>query len=339
MPRVLDIFDGDGFDVTTLTGLVNNQPFAPGQIGALGIFEEQGVDTTSIAMDMIDGTIVLVGPTPRGGTGETRDHDRAAMTNLRIPHFQRDDAVYADEVQGKRQLGENADQVQTVQQKIVDKSMTHFRDFDVTIEHQRMGALKGIVTDKNASTMYNLFTVFDVAAQSTVYLDLAAASPGSGVLRDACDSIIETVENALGGSPYDHVHAIAGRGAYKKLHKHKEVQDSFKNTVDASFLRQGLPPKFNFGNIVWERYRTGGIANLLDDEEIRFFPVGTPGLFKTFFGPADYEETVNTLGLPRYVKQFPMPNGKGRNLEIQTNPLNICTKPRTLVTGNSAASG
>lgn len=338
MPDIFDIFNDDAFGVVNLAALVNNQPFTPGQVGALGIFEEQGVDTTSIAFDLIDGTITLVGPTTRGGPGETRDHDRARITNLSVPHFQRDDAILADEVQGKRQLGENSDQRETLQNKIVAKSMTHFRDFDVTIEHQRMGALSGIVLDKNGNTMYNLFNVFDVSAQSTKFFDLGAASPGSGVLRDACDDAIETVENALGASPYDHVHAICGRTFYKALFKHKEVVDSFKNTVEAAQLRQGLPRKFEFGNIQFERYRTGGVSGLVADDQCKIFPVGVPGLFKTFFGPADYEETVNTIGLPRYVKQFPMPNGKGRNLEIQTNPLNICTKPRVLITGDKAAS-
>ena len=50
----------------------------------------------------------------------------------------------------------------------------------------------------------------------------------------------------------------------------------------------------------------------------------------TRFGPADYEETVNTIGLPRYAKQWPMENGKGRSLEVQTNALCMCTQPAAL---------
>jgi hypothetical protein len=338
MPTINDIFTGDAFGVVTLSSLVNNQPFTPGQVGALGLFDEEGVTTTMVGFDLIDGAITLVAPTPRGGPGETVPKDRAKTTALVVPHFQRDDAVYADEVQGRRQLGEAADQVETVQNLVTMRSMKHFRDFDVTIEHQRMGALNGIVLDKDTNVMYNLFTTFGVAAQDPVFFDLSAASPANGVLRDNCDSVIETIENALGADSYDHIHAIAGRTFYKKLIKHKEVTESFKNTIEANFLRQGLPRKFEFGNIVFERYRTGGVSGLIGDDEVRFFPAGTPGLFKTFFAPADYEETVNTVGIPRYVKQYPMPNDKGRNLEVQTNPLNICRKPRTLVTGQAAAS-
>jgi hypothetical protein len=338
MPDIFDVFNNDAFNVITLSSLVNNQPFMPGQVGQLGIFEEEGINTTTVGFDLIDGTIELVGQTARGGPGESVGKDLASTVALSVPHFQRDDAVSDDEVQNRRQLGENADQRETLQNLITSRSMKHFRDFDVTLEHQRMGALSGIVLNKAGGTMYNLFTTFGVSAQDTKFFDLGAASPANGALRDACDDVVETVENALANDPYDHVHAICGRTFYKALLKHKEVTDSFKNTLEAAQLRQGLPRKFEFGNIVFERYRTGGISGLIADDQCKIFPVGVPGLYKTFFAPADYEETVNTPGLPRYVKQVPMLNGKGRLLEIQTNPLQICRKPRVLITGDKDAS-
>jgi hypothetical protein len=60
---------------------------------------------------------------------------------------------------------------------------------------------------------------------------------------------------------------------------------------------------------------------------------GVPDLFITRFAPADYVETVNTIGLPRYAKQIPMRNGKGIELEVQTNPINLCTQPGVLLKG------
>lgn len=338
MPTLNDVFDDDAFSVVTLSGLVSNEPYAPGQVGALAIFEEEGISTTDVGLDLIGETITLVGPSNRGGPGETIGKNHAAAVKFAVPHFERNDAIYADEVTNRRQLGANADQRETLQNLIVRRSMQHFRDFDATIEHQRMGALSGIVLDKSGNTMLNLYTALNVSQQSTKFFDLGAASPGSGALRDACDDVIETIEDALGASSYEHVHAICGKTFYKALLKHKEVVESYKNTVEAAFLRQGLPRKFEFGNIVFERYRTGGISGLVADDQCKLFPVGVPGLFRTFFAPADYEETVNTVGLPRYVRQYPMPNNKGRHLDIQTNVLNICTKPRVLITGDKDAS-
>ena len=59
-------------------------------------------------------------------------------------------------------------------------------------------------------------------------------------------------------------------------------------------------------------------------------PKGVPELFITRFAPADYEETVNTEGLPFYAKQYSSQNGKGRHLEVQMNAISICTRPKAL---------
>ena len=53
-------------------------------------------------------------------------------------------------------------------------------------------------------------------------------------------------------------------------------------------------------------------------------------MYLTRFGPADYEETVNTIGLPRYARQYAMANGKGRHLDAQMNVINLCTRPAAL---------
>jgi len=329
---ILDIFSDDGFSVLDLTGLVNNEPYAPKQLSQLGIFEEEGVTTTTVAFDKINGVLTLVGPTPRGGPGETVAKDRGSLLAIPVEHFQRDDAVMADEVQGRRMLG-SADMKEDLQRLIVKRSMKHFRDFDATLEHQRIGAIKGIVLDKNGNTRLNLFTAFDESAQSTVDFDLDNANPASGAFRKKCDTVIETIEDALGADSYDGIHAICGRGFYRDVLSHKEVVESFKNTAFANVLRAGMPRTFEFGDITWERYRTGGASGFVNDDECHLFPVGVPELFKTYFAPADYIETVNTEGFPRYVKQVRMDNDKGIRVEIQSNPLSVCRKPQVLVNG------
>lgn len=338
MPEMIDVFEGDAFDFTTLTAAVNHEPFAPGQVGQLGIFDEEGVSTTDIAIEEKSGALELVGESPRGGMGETIEKDYEKVRKIQIPHFERSEAVLAEEVQGQRQFG-TVDQKETLEGRIVQRSMRHFRDFDLTLEHQRVGALKGIILNKAGAVRYNLYNFFEVAPPAPVYFDLEAANPGRGVLRDTCDTIIEQVEDALGGTPYGHVHCLAGRAAYKKLFKHKEVVESYQNTVEAAFLRQGLPRTFNFGDITFERYRTGGLANFIADDELRFFPMGAPGLFITRFAPADYSDTVNTIGLPRYLRVFAMTNNKGYRFEVQSNPISLCLKPKTLIKGLAGAAG
>lgn len=336
MPDFPDVFEGDAFDFTSLVAAVNHEPFLPGQVGRMGLFEEEGISTLDVAIEERHGTLELVGETARGGPGETIAKDYEKGRKIPVSHFQRDDGVMAEEVQGQRAFGSTSDR-ETLEGRLVQRSMRHFNDFDLTLEHQRVGALKGIVTNKAGGTRLNLFTEFGVAQPATVYLDLANANPTTGVLRDTCDRIIETIEDNLTGTPYDGVRCLAGRNAYRALFKHPEMQDSFKGTAEAAFLRQGLPSSLPFGNIVFERYRTSGIAGLIGDDELQFFPVAR-GLYKTWFAPADYNDTVNTIGLPRYLRVFSRSDNKGYRMEVQSNPLSLCLKPRVLIKGNIGAA-
>ena len=114
------------------------------------------------------------------------------------------------------------------------------------------------------------------------------------------------------------------------------MTETFLYNAGAVVLRQDVPDVFQFGGATRERYRTGAkaTANLgapyIAANEARVVVKGVPDLFITRFAPADYEETVNTIGLPFYMKQYATPNGKGRYIEVQMNPINLCTKPKTL---------
>jgi hypothetical protein len=159
-------------------------------------------------------------------------------------------------------------------------------------------------------------------------------------LRQLTLQVQEAMEAALDGVPYTGIDAYVGKTFWAKLIDHDKVKETYLGWQAAAELRRGIPldDSFNFGNITWHRYRTGAQATaantggaFIGDTKARFVARGVPELFKTFFAPADYEETVNTIGLPRYMKQFKMDNDKGRNLEVQTNPLSICTRPQTLL--------
>ena len=55
------------------------------------------------------------------------------------------------------------------------------------------------------------------------------------------------------------------------------------------------------------------------------------GLFEIYYAPADTFETVNTLGLPLYARTIPdRDRDEWVRLEIESNPLPICTRPQVL---------
>lgn len=337
---VLDVFKQDAFGVISLTDSFNKIPFVPGRAGTVIDWNDKGVPTTSIMLEEKNGVLTFINPTPRGSSGAAIEKQKRTARILAIPHYQRNDGVYADEVQGVREFGQEQS-LATVQGVINGRMAEHGADMDATLEYQRVGAIKGLIVNGDGTTLYNLFTEFSVSQESEIDFDLDNGSPASGVLRGACASAVRLIEDNLGGLPIQGVHAFCGNTFFDNLLAHPEVVLSYRNTPMAEVLRQGyvypnglqVYGAFEFGGIVWENYRgsVGGTA-FVHTDKCHLFPMG-PSIFRTVYGPADYMETVNTIGLPRYAKQFPMPNDKGVTLEMQMNALSYCLRPKALLKG------
>ena len=337
---MLDIFKSDPFSVFSLTDAINQVKFVPGHISRLGLFSTTSVNTLSIGLEEKNGILTLVSPSPRGGPGQTVDKTKRKLRMLAVPHFQIDDAIMADEVQGVRAFGSETD-LETVMGKVDERMTIHSQSFAATEEYHRIGAVKGIVTYADGSTL-NLFTEFGVSQEAEIDFDLDNATPVAGVLRKQCAGVYRTIASNLDGVPFSGVRAECGDAFFDDLIAHPEVRASYLQQQEASQLRSGYIDSgqsgvfgtFMFGDIIWENYRGSvGGTNFIDTNKCHLFPTGAPGLFKTVYAPADYIETVNTMGKRLYIKQIEMKNGKGIDLEVQTNALQYCVRPKVLMKG------
>jgi len=336
---MLDIFNDDAFSVVRLSMAIDKLKFVPSRLGSIGLFEPEPVDTIDIAIEERDGVLELIEPTERGGPGVTLGDDDQSLLSIRAPHFEINDKLTADSVQGRRSFGTD-NQLETIIARVARKLQRHTQSLDATEEYARAGAIKGIVTYKGGKTL-NLFDLFGVDQLDEIDADLDNAAPASGIFRKKCAQIIRVVGDAMDGLPFTGVRAECGDAFFDDLISNKEVVDTYKSTVQAGELRTGyitlangqtqIWSAFEFGGILWENYRGKvGVTSFIDTDHAHVFPTGAPGLFKSFYAPADYEEAVNTLGQQRYAKQYPMQNGKGRHLDSQTNALHICTRPGVL---------
>jgi len=325
-----DLWSDDGFSLESLTAAVNKEPYRPGQVSATGLFHEDSITTTTVSIEEREGRLSLVEPSPRGGPGETVDDETRQKIPFEVDHYQRDDSIMADEVQNVRAFG-SENRLETLIERVERKAQRHARDLTMTLEHQRVGAIKGIVTSKSGVVLHDLYARFGLTVPAAVSLDLDVDSTlVTGLWQD----VVYDLEDAL-DEPYDGLHVFTGRDFHKALWQHKSVRETFVFD-NAVVLRQDVPDVFQWGGATWERYRTGAKATAdlgapyIAADEARVVPLGVPDLFITRFAPADYEETVNTSGLPFYAKQWARPDGKGRRLQVQMNPISLCTRPSVL---------
>lgn len=332
---VLDVFSGNAFNVTSLTDAINKIPHKPGRVGEMGLFSNKGVTSRSVILEERDGVLQLLVSKPYGAPADvSRKRDRRAR-NFVVPHFPLDDTVLAEEVQGIRAFGSQSE-TEGVVQVVSDKIGVMRQSHEATLEWLRLGAIKGVVFDGDTTTvLHNLYNEFGVDKQADQDWDMHTAATEQA---PKCTAAIRLIEEALGGTPYDHIHCLMGDNVWDKFVVNTSVKTAYErwsggqDGQPGAFLRSDMRKGFPFGGIYFENYR-GKIAStsFVDTNEGRLFPVGAPGLFQTINAPADYMETVNTVGLPFYAKQERMAFDRGISINTQSNPLNICTQPRTLI--------
>jgi hypothetical protein len=322
-----DIFNSDAFAVSTLAAAVNELPYVPGQAGRLGIFEEMGVSTTTVALERNQGVVKLVANSPRGSATKLIDPKRREMRNFTIPHFSTRASIQADSLRNVRAFGSN--QLRGLEEVRNFYMMNHMASLDATVEYGRIGAIKGNILDSDGSTViYNLFTEFGLTQDST---DFALNTTTTDVLGK-CTAVLRNMDNALGGSGYTNIVAFCGDTFYDSLRSHANVKQFYTNWMAAAGFTQDFRYRgFPFGEILFINYRgsIGGVG-FVPTKEAYAVPVGVPGLFKTVFGPADYLEAIGQLGLPRYAKAELTELGKGIEIELQTNALSFCVRPQVL---------
>lgn len=323
----LDIFKGDAFSLHSLTAAINELPHKPSRLQSLGLFSEQGVATTHIDVEMKDGQLSLVQSAPRGAPAMPSKSDKRVLRTFRIPHLPQRATIMADEVQNVRAFG-SEDQAEGVQNVVRNHQQIHRDNIDATIEFHRAGALQGLIKDADGSTMYNLFTEFGVSQQSHV---IALATDATKTLQEVTKAKRKS-EITLGGQMVSGYVALCGADFFDGLTGNKKIEEAYNRWMDSEFLRTDNRAGFPFGGVQWAEYR-GNVSGqaYVPATEAFLVPMGVPDMFITRFAPADYVEAANTIGLPYYSKQRPMDFDKGIELESQSNPISLCTRPRAVI--------
>lgn len=327
MPVTLDIFNDDAFSTQSLTEAINEQEEVPGRLRELGLFDEKGMTTTSMSIEKKGNTLALVPAAERGANGRTKDRPKRQMIPFPSIHLPTEGAVMADQVQNVRAFGEETE-LETVQAVVNEELADMRQDLDATLEWQRIGALQGKILDADGTTeLVNLFTAFNITQQSQDF-DLA----NNTKVKTSILQAMNKVESIIGHKPMRGYRVFASNGFWESFIEHASIEKAFDRWMEGSFLRQDPRAAFNFAGVNWERY-TGSVGNtdFIPDGEAFLVPEGLRKLFITRFAPADYVETVNTMGLPYYAKQERMKFDKGIELEAQSNPATICTRPDLII--------
>ena len=334
---MLNPFFNDAFNMVALTAAINKVPNNYGRLEQLGLMPTEGVRTRTILIEEQSGVLNLLPTMPVGAPASLGTQGKRKVRSFVIPHIPHDDVVLPEEVQGLRAFGSEND-LEALSNLIARKLQNMRAKHAITLEHLRMGALKGVILDSDGSTLYDLYSEFGITAKS---VNFALSTNTTEVLTKVLE-VKRHIEDNLRGEFMSGIMCLSSQGFFDALTTHPKVKEAYSRWQNGQLLFTDNRTNFSFGGITFEEYRgqatdiAGTVRKFIADDEAHFFPVGTASTFRTFFAPADFNETANTLGLPLYAKQAPRKFERGTDLHTQSNPLPICLRPEVLVKGTKA---
>lgn len=340
---MIDIFGNDAFSMQELSDSIRVIPNMFGRLDELKLFPYKGVATTSIMVEERDGVLNLLPTATRGAPGSANVRMKRKLRTFALLHIPNDSEIKADDIQNLRALDGSA-QLAAAQDVVAEELETHRTKHDITREHLRAGALRGDIIDADGTELLNLFTEFGIAQTE---VDFVLGTVGTNV-QTKCLAVRRAIELGLLGDVMTGVRGLCSPTFFDALVSHDSVERAWDRWQGQSNMLGSDPRKgFTFGGITFEEYI--GQATYLNEDgtttkrvfipdgDVRFFPEGTRQSFRTYVGPADFMETVNTIGQPFYAKMAPDPQfNRWMGVHSQQNPLPLCLRPQLLVRGYSS---
>jgi len=331
----VDAFNSSMFNTQSLSAAIMLAPHKPRLLGALGVFNEKPIRTTTAWVEKQGNRIALINTANRGTVKDVRDSIPRNAFAFRVPHVPYFQTVLADDIQNIRAFGSESE-LQGLAQYINEQLVAMRDDHEATQEFHRIGAMKGTILDADNSTVIvNLYTQFGLAQPTQNW---AAADAHFGPTATA---VIRKIADALGSDVFTGIVALCGDGYFDGIIKHASMTAAYERWRDGEFLRVShLGPEwaavaangFMYQNILFYNYRGKiGDVTFIPTNEAYYFPTGIRDFFQEIIAPADFSETVNTLGQRYYAKQERMQFDKGVQLHTQSNTLAMCTRPDAVV--------
>lgn len=317
-------FDKTAFEQGSLTEAINVQPLQPG-VRDLIKPHEAPIATTELRIEYDNGRVDLIPNSPRGAPAVPHQRGARSILQLTTAHFVTRDTIHADELQNLRPFGSDGlEQPNAVRDKRLGEMAANLNQ---SVEHQRVGAVKGVVTDSTGSILVDLFAEFGVT-QQVQSLSLGTTTTHVPNLIVAAK---RKAELALGFRPPawlclaapDFLDALRAHGSLERSVTGWEAATQISRDVRFDLSVAGVDVREVMSPEAGPVYIAAGEAYLV--------PIGVPDLFITRFAPADWMEAANSPGLPLYAKAEPGPMNRWWAIEAQTNPLTVCTRPRAIV--------
>ncbi len=330
---MLDVFNSAAFNTRALTGAINLLSPKYGRLAQMGLFGTKSVNNNLIAVERKTQSLKVLPSVEWGGPATKGGKRSRELIPLSIPHIPVEDRILAKDVQGVRGFGQES-QTETIQDMMNEKLADLNDALDITEEFMRWGCLNGSVVDGNALELLNLFTAMGITQEEQ---DVVLGTAGTNIEKAIAD-LKRYFEANSQGLMIGGIHVFCSDGWWDAFKVHSKVSALYQYYVTnnqnpaGDYRNKFVAWGVTFENVSgsWTNYAGDTVLQVPTDEAIAI-PTGT-GIFQTFYAPADFIETVNTPGQPRYAKQA-VDAKYQRYVDVlaESNPLPFCERPDLIV--------
>lgn len=320
---------------TTLSNLtlsMNRIPVKPQRIRDMKLFSGKGLTKTFAEIEIKNNKITIIDPSPRRSSGQLHENGDREVENFHAIHLKEYGSVVADDYQDLRGFAKET-ALQSVSEMINDELEEMKDNFEASMEFYLMSALKGQLANSSGKIITDYYQKFGMTKQ-LFYFDLGNTKVN---IPEKCTQLSRLIKKANQGNKTKLIHIFVGPEFFDKLKWHPSTKELWYRWKDAEFFREDMSDMFKVGNVMFEVYdeelpdKEGKLHKMVADGKGHAFPISSGRNYVLDYAPANYEETVNTKGKPYYAKMAKNKFGTARDIEAQTNPIIICTRPESLV--------
>lgn len=335
---------GNGYNVVDWTEEVNTIPNQWGLIGQLGIFSTEKLDLHVAVFEEIIKDGALIVDRVRGDRSSQGQDASRKMHTFMVPHFPYDDAIYPQDIQGKRAYGKN-DEAETLDLVRARKLARIRQNHAWTLEFARAQTItKGTVYAPNGTVQQDWYQEFTQAPRPAAidFLLGTAETEISSKIEEA----LAAIQDNSGSVHYTGVVGLSGTEFFEKLIRHAKIQQAYlyySSTTEPMRRRLseggsavGMRRTFEYMGVTFIEMRDSYVGKrLVEPKECYFVPTGTEH-FKTYFSPANRFQFVNTTAEEVYVFEKMNDNGTKYEIETESNFINALMKPLMVVAARTS---
>lgn len=327
---------------TNWTPEINEIPNQSSFIKSMGLFTPNFTDQEAILFDKIESTVTLLPDSNRREGKPSYGKNRDVKTfSLPLAYMKHADNITKQDYLSKRKAG-TANENDTLQNVIATKLIDGRRRVDQTHEYMMLQAAKGISVTPQGTTLANMFTEFGIA-QPTVDFALQDATTNiDAKISELKNKVVSNLKT--GGVISGTLDVVVGQDFFNAFVNHPKVIQAYLNSTSnaryqeemARYFTWGISDVFVHRNVRFMVYGhtfnlpDGTTETAVENDEGHVLPsVMGESIFRAYYGPSQRLDSEG--GAEMFAWEYRDPRQTSHEIEFETAPLFIATKPAALV--------